>query len=390
MKTLPVRVLDLARALEEHDREFSTYYFDSRTGEIVFLTEDGRGSDKRWDIISNSVARFIEIEPMDSHQGYHIMERFVATLPPSPLQEKLKSCLEGAGPFRRFRDTLVEDQNIRKRWFEFHHEAMQKIALEWLADHDIEPTERNSPVLPSLLDQEAEALAAKEAEQDSDDHDEVSEDEFDSDTEELEDFDEEDEGEPVDFLSEDEEAVLADFVESLPGAEFNIAKLHGLFSAFAAGPLAIDPAGLMNVVTGFAKGKIDSADSPTMFDLLGRFYGDIVEQLEFEGFEPRFQQKGVMVTDPNRRLISWCNGFMLGINHQKEAWKPWFKEIRRAKAISLIAGMSDPEILRQAENALGEDTVLATANMIGELVPLIRQYWAFEFALDQYIGFADG
>jgi len=52
MRTLPVRMLDLATALEDHDRESTTYYFDSRSGEIVFLTEDGRGSDKRWDIIS--------------------------------------------------------------------------------------------------------------------------------------------------------------------------------------------------------------------------------------------------------------------------------------------------------------------------------------------------
>src|SRR6516164_6082900 len=136
MKTLPVRLLDLVTALEDHDREWTTYYFDSHSGEIVFLTEDGRGSDKRWDVISNSVGRFIDIEPMDSRKGHRIMQNFVATLPPTPLQEKLKWSLEGAKPFRRFRDTLAEDQALRDRWFEFHHEAMQKIALEWLADHD--------------------------------------------------------------------------------------------------------------------------------------------------------------------------------------------------------------------------------------------------------------
>src|ERR1700741_4510350 len=53
MRTLPVRLLDLATALQDHDRESTTYYFDSQSGEIVFLTEDGRGSDRRWDIISS-------------------------------------------------------------------------------------------------------------------------------------------------------------------------------------------------------------------------------------------------------------------------------------------------------------------------------------------------
>jgi len=385
MKTLPVHVLDLATALEDHDRESAIYYFDSGSGEIVFLAGDGRGSDKRWDIISNSVGRFIEIEPMDSQQGHEILERFVATLPPSPLQEKLKRSLEGASSFRRFLDALVEDQAIRKSWFEFHRDAMQNIALEWLADHDIQPAEPGSPALPSLLDQEAEALAANEEKGDFDD---TSEDEPDDESaDELDEFDEESEGEPVDFLSEEEEELLADFVESLPGENFNLAKLHGLFSAFAGGPVTMAPADLLVVLIGIAKaGKVsDLPDSAIIADLLTRFYGGIVEALEFESFEPQLEETSIMVTDPNAAIISWCNGFMLGVDYHKTAWESWFKDGRRTKAISLIAGLSDPEILRQAENALGEEVVWTTAAMIAELVPLIRTYWAFESSLDDYL-----
>jgi yecA family protein len=385
MKTLPVHVLDLATALEDHDRESATYYFDSGSGEIVFLTEDGRGSDKRWDIISNSVGRFIEIEPMDSRQGHEILEQFVATLPSSPLQEKLKRSLEGARPLRRFLDTLVEDQAVRKSWFEFHRDAMQKIALEWLADHDIQPAAPGSPALPSLLDQEAEALAANEEKADFDD---TSEDELDDDSaDELDEFDEENEGEPVDLLSEEEEELLADFVESLPGANFNLAKLHGLFSAFAAGPVAMAPANLLAVLIGFAKaGKVsDLPDSAIIADLLTRYYGGIVEALEFESFEPQLEETGIVVTDPDTAIISWCHGFMLGVDYHKTDWESWFEDGRRAKAISLIAGLSDPEILRQAENALGEEVAWTTAAMIAELVPLVRAYWAFESSLDDYL-----
>ena len=385
MKTLPVHVLDLATALEDHDRESATYYFDSRSGEIVFLTEDGRGSDKRWDIVSNSVDRFIEIEPMDSRQGHEILERFVATLPPSPLQEKLQRSLEGVRPFRRFLDTLVEDQAIRKSWFEFHRDAMQKIALEWLADHDVQPAEPGSAALPSLLDQEAEALAANE---ENADFDETSEDKLDDESaDELDEFDEENEGEPVDFLSEEDEQLLADFVESLPGANFNLAKLHGLFSAFAAGPVTMAPANLLPVLIGFAKaGKIsDSPDSAIIADLLTRFYGGIVEALEFESFEPQLEETDIMPTDPNAAIISWCNGFMLGVDYHRTDWESWFEDGRRTKAISLIAGLSDPEILRQAETALGEEVAWTTAVMIAELVPLIRTYWAFESSLDDYL-----
>ena len=385
MKTLPVRVLDLATALEDPDRESTTYYFDSHSGEIVFLTEDGRGSDKRWDIVSNSIDRFIEIEPMDSRRGYTIMQSFVATLPLTPLQEKLKGSLEGAGPFRRFRDTLGEDQSLRKRWFEFHHAAMQKVALEWLADHDIEPVEPGPPAAPSLLDQEAEALAVNEQE---DDYDEPGEDELDGDSDdEFEEFDEEDEGEPVDFLSEEEEALLAEFVELLPEANFNLAKLHGLLSAIGAGPVTIAPTDLLDLLSALAKGgKVnDFANSAIIVDLLGRFYASIVEALEFESFEPQFQQTGVMVTDPRPAIISWCHGFMLGVEHHKAAWESWFQDPRRTKAISLIMGMSDLEVLPPAENAIGEETAWAAITTISELVPLIHAYWVFESELEGYL-----
>ena len=384
-----MRLLDLATALEDHDRESTTYYFDSRSGEIVFLTEDGRGSDKRWDIISNSRDRFIDIEPMDSRQRHRIRQDFVTTLPSTPLQEKLKSSLENAKLVRRFQDTVTEDQALRKRWFEFHHEAMQEIALEWLADHHIEPIAPGSPAAPSLLDQEAEALAAN---QEEGDHDDSGEDEMDGDSgEEFEEFDEDDEGEPVDFLSEEEEALLTEFVESLPDANFNLAKLHGLCSAFAAGPVTMASTDLLSVLTAFAKrGTVsDSANSALTLDLLNRFYGGIVEALEFESFEPKLEQTGVMVTEPGAAISSWCNGFMLGVNHYKPAWESWFQDARRTNAISLIMGMSDPEIVRQTENAIAEETAWEAITRISELVPLIHGYWAFESALDGYLADRD-
>jgi yecA family protein len=385
MKTLPVRLIDLATALEDHDRESATYYFDSYSGEIVFLTEEARGSDKRWNIISNSVGRFIDIEPMDTRKVHGIMQNFVATLPPTSLQEKLKWSLEGAKPFRGFRDTLAEDRALRKLWFEFHREAMQKIALDWLADHEIEPIEPGSPAVPSLLDQEVEALAANEDEETYDDGDE---DDLEGDTDDdFEEFDEQDDVDPVDFLSEEEEALLTDFVESLPGANFDLAKLHGLCSAFAAGPVTMTPKDLLAVLRGFANHAHarDLGDSVIILDLLGRFSGGIVEGLEFESFEPVLQQTGVIMTDPGAASISWCNGIMLGIEHHTTAWESWFKDARRTQAISLITGMSDLEIPRHTETVIGEETVWTTITMISALVPLIHAYWAFESALDEYL-----
>jgi yecA family protein len=387
MKRLPVDMGQLAAALEDHSRTLATYYFDSNSGEVVSLSEDLRGEDKRWNIISNSVDRFIFIEPMASREGYAIMQKFVATLPSTPIQEKLNWSLEGAKPFRRFRDTLSEDPPTLERWLEFHKEAIRNIALKWLADHEIDPVEQVSQVYPSLLDQEAEALANEEDEVVDEEFDDAEYEEMDADgSDDLDEFDDDDD--LVDVLSEDEEAELTDFVESLPGADFNLAKLHGLLSAFAAGPVSMGPADILAVLNEFAEEQTitEPADSDHILDLLQRFYESVVEAFEFDSFAPQLQQQGVMVTDPSAGITSWCHGFSLGVEHHKLAWKRWFEDIRRQKAISLILGMADPEIVRQTENAVGEEIAWATVSWVADLVPLIRDYWAFEFALDEYLG----
>ena len=177
-------------------------------------------------------------------------------------------------------------------------------------------------------------------------------------------------------------------MESLPGADFNIAKLHGLLSAFAAGPVKPAPADILALLKEVAGGQDagDTGESGAILKLLSRFYGGIAEALEFESFAPQLQQKGVMVTDPGEGVTSWCSGFMLAVDRHKTPWQPWFKDLRRAKAISLIAGLAEAERLRQMETAIGEETALTAWNMIGELVPLIRDYWAFESALNDYLG----
>src|SRR5260370_7151893 len=123
-----------------------------------------------------------------------------------------------------------------------------------------------------------------------------------------------------------------------------------------------------------------------ILDLLSRFYTGIVETLEFESFQPQLQQQGVMVTDPSAGIVSWCRGFALGVEIHKPTWQRWFEDIRRAKAISLIMGMADPEILRRTENAIGDEVAWAPADSSGTLVPLFPPYRPFEFSLAHLLG----
>ena len=48
--------------------------------------------------------------------------------------------LDGRGAFRRFKDVLADYPAERERWFGFRDECLRQAMDEWLADHDIEPT----------------------------------------------------------------------------------------------------------------------------------------------------------------------------------------------------------------------------------------------------------
>lgn len=72
------------------------------------------------------------------------MERFVRSLPPTRMREKLEYALRGRKPFRRFKDTLAENQIIREQWFKFEEEESVRRAIEWLAELDIQPLDSGS------------------------------------------------------------------------------------------------------------------------------------------------------------------------------------------------------------------------------------------------------
>jgi|GEM_PF-1393177 len=147
MKKLPVDLGELQLALEDYDGGLGlhTYWFDRQIGEVIFLTEDlEEQGELREQVEENTGDRFVQIEPIDSHDGFRIMQDFVETMRPSRLREKLELSLGGPKPFRRFKDALHENQAVQEQWHKFHDEALAGYAIEWLAELDIEPLSGSS------------------------------------------------------------------------------------------------------------------------------------------------------------------------------------------------------------------------------------------------------
>ena len=67
-----------------------------------------------------------------------LMERFDVQLLEGKIKNELIDALGHRKSFRRFKDILVNDPEVRERWFVFHNQELKKIAQEWLEDNNID------------------------------------------------------------------------------------------------------------------------------------------------------------------------------------------------------------------------------------------------------------
>jgi len=140
MKKLPVDLDELALALESYDSgyDLAAYWFDTGTGDVLLVTKDLEEDQQLRDqIAEDDSGRFVRIGSIDSRAGFQMMEDFVRTLPASRLRDKLESSLHGPRPFRRFEDS-VNDEDVREEWYAFRNEAVRRSAIAWLADLGIQ------------------------------------------------------------------------------------------------------------------------------------------------------------------------------------------------------------------------------------------------------------
>ena len=374
VKTLPANFGDLALALQDQGGELHVYYFDTETGAVLNLSEDIDEAQLH-EIREEGSGRFLPIKPMNPRGGYRIMADFVADLPSSRVREKLEWSLDGPKPFRRFKDAVREDEAIRKQWFDFHNARMREVAIEWLADHQIRPEglDLEDPRFQESISNESVTRGISEDAGKDEESDQLGR-PWVNGEEEL--------SEP---LSDEEEAELVKFLESLPEESLSLAKLHGLFTALAVGPGQVVSQELIGVLA-IACGKLpikDSEHAKRISAFLSRFYSEIIEDLASESFVPHLQPNDVVITDILLDMASWCQGFVLGMEQESSAWRSWFKDPRREKLTSLITRTAAIQKKSTASNA--EQTGWQAHSVISDLVPLIASYWRFESELNQLV-----
>jgi hypothetical protein len=175
MRQLKVDLSELEIAFDS-SREMVSHYLDLESGEVIFLTGEAHDLWERicesyydeeservdWEkafagegtadwqgelvLLTEAVeaglgTRFISIPKVDSHEGYQDMEDFTTGVSSQRVKERLERALGGRGPFRNFKNVLLDYPAERERWFVFKGERDRRRVLDWLEEEGITPVE---------------------------------------------------------------------------------------------------------------------------------------------------------------------------------------------------------------------------------------------------------
>jgi hypothetical protein len=83
--------------------------------------------------IDNEFDSYVEVEKMDSHESFRVMEDFVETITDVRLRDKLERALSRPKQFRNFKYEIDNSGPYREEWFAFKNQRL----FEWVKDQII-------------------------------------------------------------------------------------------------------------------------------------------------------------------------------------------------------------------------------------------------------------
>jgi hypothetical protein len=115
-------------------------FLDLTTGQVVTIVSGDPEAPLRRQEVSENIRNFLRVEPASSREQYRWMEKFVGSVSDEQLRERLIISIDGKGAFRRFKDVLLAYPAERERWFTYRADLLHWHISEWLAGHDIRPS----------------------------------------------------------------------------------------------------------------------------------------------------------------------------------------------------------------------------------------------------------
>jgi hypothetical protein len=94
---------------------------------------DSESWDEANEEIENNFDSYVEIEKMDSHELFRLMEKFIDMVDNAPLRDKLEEALRRPKPFANFKFDIDNSGSYRQKWFDFKKQQM----IEWVQEQVI-------------------------------------------------------------------------------------------------------------------------------------------------------------------------------------------------------------------------------------------------------------
>ena len=80
-----------------------------------------------------------KVTPVTTDVRYGIMSDFISMVDDITFAGKLRAAISGKGAFRRFRETVDEDDALRRRWLSYRTKRHYHIALDWIHKLGLDP-----------------------------------------------------------------------------------------------------------------------------------------------------------------------------------------------------------------------------------------------------------
>ena len=126
----PELIDEIIYAMENQDLLF---FYDCESGRVIPGSE--AGDEDGAEPGEEGSQRFYEVPRWRSHEGFHLMERFVSSLRSPVTREALREALgSGKGVFRQFKNALHGHPEIEKLWFAYKEREMRNVVFDWFND----------------------------------------------------------------------------------------------------------------------------------------------------------------------------------------------------------------------------------------------------------------
>lgn len=113
-------------------------FYNVKTMELLSIIDFNRfdcmGDEELWQDVQEQIDEhwddLVEINAMESHDSFRVMERYAELIKDEELQGRLYYALRGPNPFRNFKYHIDNSGEYRQKWFDF--KAAQYI--EWVKE----------------------------------------------------------------------------------------------------------------------------------------------------------------------------------------------------------------------------------------------------------------